>query len=235
MRDTLGRLLTAMCMLAVAGAAFGQEQPPAQPQPIHAHAPDDPVTLFPTRDASGTAWLPSLTPMSGVHGRVHGWELMLHGDAFAQFLYESGDVHRGSHQAGSINWMMGMARRPVGEGWLGLRAMVSLEPWTIPGCGYPDLLATGEVCDGDTIHDRQHPHDLFMEIAVEYRPAFEGVVAVAGLRRSRRGTRPRTSSVSTPTVRVREPHRANLAPLVGCHSHHIRPRLGRCVWTTMEG
>ena len=46
--------------------------------------------------------------------------------------------------------------------------MLSVEPWTIPGCGYPDLLATGEICDGDTIHDRQHPHDLFMEIAAEY-------------------------------------------------------------------
>ena len=64
--------------------------------------------------------------------------------------------------------MMGMARRPVGSGRLGLRAMVSLEPWTIAGCGYPNLLATGEVCRGDTIHDKQHPHDLFMEIAAEY-------------------------------------------------------------------
>ena len=70
--------------------------------------------------------------------------------------------------------MMGMARRPVGEGRLGLRAMVSLEPWTIAGCGYPDLLATGEVCDGDTIHDRQHPHDLFMEVAVEYDRPLKG-------------------------------------------------------------
>jgi hypothetical protein len=46
--------------------------------------------------------------------------------------------------------------------------MLSLEPWTIPGCGYPDLLASGELCDGDGLHDRQHPHDLFMEVAAEY-------------------------------------------------------------------
>ena len=51
--------------------------------------------------------------------------------------------------------------------------MMSLEPWTISGCGYPNLLATSEFCDGDTIHDRQHPHDLFMELAAEYdRPLF---------------------------------------------------------------
>jgi hypothetical protein len=54
--------------------------------------------------------------------------------------------------------------------------MFSLEPWTIPGCGYPDLLATGETCDGDTIHDLQHPHDLFMEVAAEYdRPVGRGL------------------------------------------------------------
>jgi hypothetical protein len=71
---------------------------------------------------------------------------------------------------------MGMARRPAGAGRVGLRTMLSLEPWTIPGCGYPDLLATGETCDGDTIHDRQHPHDLFMELAAEYdRPIGRGL------------------------------------------------------------
>ena len=46
--------------------------------------------------------------------------------------------------------------------------MVSVEPWSVPGCGYLNFLATGEVCEGDTIHDRQHPHDLFMELAADY-------------------------------------------------------------------
>ena len=46
--------------------------------------------------------------------------------------------------------------------------MVSLEPLTVPGCGYPDLLATGEVCDGHAIVDRQHPHDLIIEAAASY-------------------------------------------------------------------
>ena len=63
---------------------------------------------------------------------------------------------------------------PLGRGRLGLRAMLSAEPWTIGGCGYPDLLATGEVCDGDTIHDLQHPHDLFMELAADYERPLAG-------------------------------------------------------------
>src|SRR5258705_6328145 len=69
---------------------------------------------------------------------------------------------------------MGMAERNVARGHLGLRGMVSLEPWTIRGCGYPDLLASGEQCGGGTIHDRQHPHDLAMEFAATYDALIHG-------------------------------------------------------------
>jgi hypothetical protein len=106
--------------------------------------------------------------MYGWHTSVRDWELMLHGNAFVQFLHEAAPEHRGDTQVGSINWAMGMARRPIGSSWLGLRTMISLEPMTIGGCGYPNLLATGELCEGDNIHDKQHPHDLFMEAAAEF-------------------------------------------------------------------
>jgi hypothetical protein len=126
------------------------------------------------REGSGTAWLPDDTPSYAVQAMVSGWMLMGHGSVFLQHLHESGD--RGSRQTGSINWLMGMAHRPVGKGRLVLRGMVSLEPWTIGGCGYPDLLATGESCAGEAIHDRQHPHDLFMELTAQYdRPIGNGV------------------------------------------------------------
>ncbi len=118
------------------------------------------------REASGTAWLPDTTPMYAIHATRSAWQLMLHENAFVQYLHESGD--RGDDQFGSINWIMGMAQRPIGEGRLALRAMFSAEPATIRGCGYPDLLASGELCDGEKIHDRQHPHDLIMELAAEY-------------------------------------------------------------------
>ena len=61
-----------------------------------------------------------------------------------------------------------MARRNLGGGRFGIRTMMSAEPWTVPGCGALNFLATGEVCEGDTVHDRQQPHDLFMELAVDY-------------------------------------------------------------------
>src|SRR5947207_2195132 len=61
-----------------------------------------------------------------------------------------------------------MAQRPIGEGTFGLRAMLSPDPF-MGANGYPLLLATGETADGRTpLIDRQHPHDLFMELAASY-------------------------------------------------------------------
>ena len=110
--------------------------------------------------------------MYGVEVPAGQWAVMLHGNVFVQFLNEGGN--RAAQQGGSINWAMAMARRRAGSGRVGLRAMFSLEPWTIRGCGYPDLLATGEVCNGEPIHDRQHPHDLIMELAAEYSRPLRG-------------------------------------------------------------
>jgi hypothetical protein len=127
---------------------------------------DEATSLFPSREGSGTAWLPQTTPMYAFHRDVGSWQVMLHGNAFLQYLADAGD--RGRDQAGSINWLMVMARHEVGAGRVGLRGMFSAEPWTIRGCGYPDLFASGERCGGQTNHDLQHPHDLFMELAAEY-------------------------------------------------------------------
>jgi hypothetical protein len=155
--------------------AFAQTQPehvhPAPLQPDHSQHT---AGIFAPREASGTAWLPDETPMYGVHSDAGSWSLMFHGNAFVQLLHESGD--RGDTQAGSINWFMAMARRPVGTARVGFRGMLSLEPITIAGCGYPDILATGETCENEPLHDRQHQHDLFMELAAEYDRPLTGTM-----------------------------------------------------------
>ena len=162
------------------GAPAGENTPPPrdaapQDQHQHVHAAATQV-LFPPSESSGTSWLPDRTPMYGFHFQQGTWEVMLHGNGFLQLLHEDAPEHRGATQAGSINWAMAMARRAVGAGRAGVRTMVSLEPWTVRGCGYPNLLATGEFCDGDNIHDRQHPHDLFMELAADSdRPLRRGL------------------------------------------------------------
>jgi hypothetical protein len=173
--------------LATLGILFGLATRPVfaqtvDPPPQHHHGGTETApALFPVREASGTAWLPDETPMEAVQRKMGPWDVMFHGAVFGQLLYEPGDRHRtggnATVQASSANWVMAMARRRVGDGArAGLRAMVSAEPWTVRDCGFINLLASGEVCEGDTIHDRQHPHDLFMELAADYdRPISEGL------------------------------------------------------------
>jgi hypothetical protein len=166
------RLFAAVGFLVLVAARPALAQQPTDPHAQHQNAAHTSMTLFPAREASGTAWLPEETPMFGVMRTFGSWTAMIHGSVFGQFIYEPGEIHRtggfSSTQASSVNWGMLMLRRPAGAGRFGVRAMASLEPLTVPGCGYLSLLASGEVCEGDTIHDRQHPHDFIMELAAEY-------------------------------------------------------------------
>ncbi len=167
--------VAALVLAGVQGAAAQSvtEQPHQhEVTPQEPDSPGDDQGMI--RDGSGTSWLPDATPMYAFHWQRGDWQLMLHENAFLQFLDESGD--RGSDQLGSINWMMGMAQRTVGRGRMMVRGMFSAEPWTVGGCGYPDLLASGERCNGEAIHDRQHPHDLMMELSARYDAPLAGSV-----------------------------------------------------------
>jgi hypothetical protein len=137
----------------------------------------NPLGLSDARDASGTAWQPDDGPSAHAHMRhIGAWAIMLHTNTFVQYIEAGGD--RGDRQFGSANWFMGAARRSLGAGQLTVRTMLSAEPLTVGRCGYPDLGATGESCRGVPLHDRQHPHDLFMEVAAQYRRAVSDELAV---------------------------------------------------------
>jgi hypothetical protein len=123
-----------------------------------------------SREASGTAWQPEAARHEGVHVMRGAWMAMLHGSA--DLIYDKQGGDRGGEKIFSDNMGMGMAQRSLGHGTLGLRAMLSLEPTTIGKEGYPLLLQTGETANGQTqLIDRQHPHDLFMELAGSYSVA----------------------------------------------------------------
>lgn len=120
-----------------------------------------------TREASGTAWQPDASTHEGVHLTNGPWRIMVHG--VLNGVYDKQDGPRGDEKSFVSGMLMGMAQRPVGDaGTLQLRAMVSPDPFMGPR-GYPLLLATGETADGKTpLVDRQHPHDLFMELSASY-------------------------------------------------------------------
>jgi hypothetical protein len=115
------------------------------------------------RAGSGTAWLPDSSPMHAAHFRSGQWTLMVHG--IVAPLYDSQGGPRGDDQFNLINWGMLTARRPAAGGSLALRAMASAEPWTVGPRGYPLLLQSGETYKGAPLVDRQHPHDLWIELA----------------------------------------------------------------------
>ena len=138
--------------------AIGGAMPGMAPGPLGVPA---------SRAGSGTSWLPDASPMHALHAMRGEWRLMFHGNAFLHYVDEGDD--RGDEDVGSVNWVMGMASREFAGGDLSLRSMLSLEPATLGECGYPVLLASGETCDGGRpLHDRQHPHDFFMELAALY-------------------------------------------------------------------
>ena len=115
---------------------------------------------------SGTSWQPATTPMHMWHKNVGDWLLMFHGEMKLGVNAQGGP--RGVTKLESQNWFMPMAFRRVGPGTLQLRGMFSLEPFTFPQGGSPQLFQTGETFRGRPIIDAQHPHDLFMELSGSY-------------------------------------------------------------------
>ncbi|HTM74312.1 MAG TPA: hypothetical protein VL198_13865 [Pseudolabrys sp.] len=134
------------------------------------------------REGSGTSWLPDATPHFGVHATYGDWQTMYH--ALFNLVYDHQGGPRGGDKTFVNGMFMAMAQRPLGEGTFGLRAMLSPDPF-MGANGYPLLLATGETADGRThLIDRQHPHDLFMELATTYSYDFtknSSVYVYAGL------------------------------------------------------
>jgi hypothetical protein len=135
-----------------------------------------------TREASGTAWQPEASPHSGAHVTSGRWSLMGHGMFFAVYDRQGGP--RGAEKIFVSGMAMGMARRPLGPGTLQLRAGLSPDP-LMGRRGFPLLLASGETADGATpLVDRQHPHDLFVELSASYSLPLSGrssLFAYAGL------------------------------------------------------
>lgn len=120
-----------------------------------------------SRDASGTAWQPDAASHGGLHYALgDNWSAMVH--ATIDGVYSWQDGPRGDELGFLAGMVMGSVRGNVGPGQLQLRGMVSPDP-LMGDHGYPLLLAAGETADGvNTLTDRQHPHDFFMELSASY-------------------------------------------------------------------
>jgi hypothetical protein len=124
-----------------------------------------------SRDGSGTSWVPDETPMYAymIHGKK--WMTMIHGSIFLRYnnqdLFKSGS--RGGSKVDAPSWFMAMTQRQVGKnGLFSINTMFSFDPFLVGPGGYPLLYQTGESYKGQKLVDRQHPHDLFDELSVNY-------------------------------------------------------------------
>ena len=125
-----------------------------------------------SREGSGTSWLPDSSPMYGRMFMFDDNMLMLHGAIFPRYTNVS--TRRGDDRIDAPNWFMAMFSHPLGESTqFGSRLMMSLDPLTEGGRGYPLLFQTGEAWNGEALHDRQHPHDLFDELSFSLSQKFE--------------------------------------------------------------
>src|SRR5437870_29735 len=124
-----------------------------------------------SRESSGTAWVPDSTPMYG-YMRMFGDDmLMLHGGIFPR--YTNVTTRRGDDRIDAPNWIMAMYSHPFSDATqIGGRLMMSLDPLTEGGRGYPLLLQSGESWHDQPLHDRQHPHDLFDELSISLSQKF---------------------------------------------------------------
>jgi hypothetical protein len=193
------RSVLALLILAAPGFALAQADPHAGHQPPipgmdmpgmsmaatpMGQAMTGALGAYPmARESSGTAWQPDASPQVGVMRQAGDWMLMSHVLLNGVIDHQSGP--RGDDKDFVSGMVMGMATRSFADGdRLQLRAMFSPDP-LMGKSGYPLLLAAGETANGVTpLVDRQHPHELVMELSGSYShrlPAKDSVFVYAGL------------------------------------------------------
>jgi hypothetical protein len=94
------------------------------------------------------------------------WATMFHGYAFLTFNRQGGPS--GDFDVESGNHFMIMATRKWGGGKLSLLGTFTLEPATVPAGGSAELFQRGETHHRVLLVDRQHPHDLFVQLGASW-------------------------------------------------------------------
>jgi hypothetical protein len=120
-----------------------------------------------TREGSGTSWMPDAeTVYAHMYGKGDDME-MTHGALFGEFVHTA--TPRGADALVAPGWLMYMRTHPTSPGaQIGFRAMLSPDPFSVGGQGYPMLFQSGEQWRDQPLHDYQHPHDLVSELSATY-------------------------------------------------------------------
>ena len=147
------KMLAMEIRLAAAPASTAQSKEPSPP-PAAAHTEHQPAAQ---QGAPGVA----------MEMQPSGWQFMQDGVVYGLFNHQGGP--RGGDEFVVPNWWMGMWMRQRGAHQFGLNAMLSLDAGTVGKSGYLEIFQVGESLDGKPLIDKQHPHDLFMQLAASWR------------------------------------------------------------------
>jgi hypothetical protein len=124
--------------------------------------------------SSSVAWAQAGDPQAHQHhqmtGTPGGWHFMQDGLVLGLFNDQGGP--RGGEEFKVPNWWMGMLSRQRGRHEFALNMMFSLDPATVGDEGYREIFQVGEAFEGKPLVDRQHPHDLFVQLAASWRVSF---------------------------------------------------------------
>jgi len=127
---------------------------PLSGQPAHDHVP------LPAEENADP-----MAAMDEMPAMPH-WMTMIHGYAFANANRQGGPS--GGREFESQNHLMVMAARGWAGGKLSLLGTFTLEPATLPPEGSRQLFQRGETYEGVLLVDRQHPHDLFVQLGAAW-------------------------------------------------------------------
>jgi len=129
------------------------------------------VSVHSSLDADGNP--DPMAEMESMEAMDH-WMTMVHGYAFLDANRQGGPS--GGRELESQNHLMLMALKTSLGGKLSLLGTFTLEPATIPAAGSRELFQRGETYHNVLLVDRQHPHDLFVQLAA----AWESTPGAAG-------------------------------------------------------
>lgn len=155
MTTKVALVLFTTTLLAARPALAQHEIPSAPPEPV----PSGPHPAGDSSNPDPMAAMEQMEPMDH-------WMTMLHGFAFLTFNHQGG--LSGDRDFDSQNHLMVMAMRQAWGGKLSLLGTFTLEPATVPPQGSSELFQRGETYHDILLVDRQHPHDLFVQLAAAW-------------------------------------------------------------------
>jgi hypothetical protein len=165
----------ALALLSAPALAQDAQQSTAADRPSDSSTPDhgsmkgmnmssmDMSGMTMSGQGSGTSRVPPNEKMDGEMLSLGGKTmLMLSGYVWPIYTDQTGP--RGGDKLYAQSMGMAMLTAPFTGGKFTLTSMMSLDP-LMKHNGYPLLFGTGEEAYGQPLVDRQHPHDLFMELS----------------------------------------------------------------------